>query len=140
MPQKVLRTFRGPLNDRRQPAHPARAPPSARPQLAALHDRAALGVVDRRADDPRPHAPRSADRAADPLDAEPAGTRTADEGDPAEVQARQAEAERGADEVLQGEPHKPGRVLPADPRPVPGLHRSLLHAPDLFATYDVRTT
>ena len=42
--------------------------------------------------------------------------RAADEGDPEEVQARQAEAERGADEVLPGEQHQPGRLVPADAR------------------------
>ena len=44
------------------------------------------------------------DRAADPLDAEPAAARARDEGDPAEVQGRSPAHERGADEVLQGEP------------------------------------
>ena len=41
---------------------------------------------------------------------------------------RQAEAERRADEVLPGEPDQPGRVVPADARAVPGLHRALLRA------------
>ena len=58
-------------------------------------------------------AARAAHRAADPLDAVAAEARAGDEGDPAEVQGRPAEAERGADEVLQGEPHQPGRVVPA---------------------------
>ena len=51
-----------------------------------------------------------------------------DEGDPEEVQGRQAEAERGVDEVLQGEQHQPGRLVPADARAVPDLHRALLRA------------
>ena len=42
--------------------------------------------------------------------------------------ARQEEAERRADEVLPGEQHQPGRVVPADARAVPGLHRALLLA------------
>src|SRR5207248_2396602 len=43
-----------------------------------------------------------------------------------EVQERQAEAERGADEVLPGEQRQPGRLVSADARAVPGLHRALL--------------
>ena len=83
------------------------------PRLLPQQRRAAVGLVDRRADDPRPDLPRAARRPADPLDAEPAGARAADEGDPAEVQGRPREDERGVDEVLQGEQHQPGLVVPA---------------------------
>src|SRR5205085_6154589 len=122
-------------HDRRappQPADAARAPAPARPQLAPLLRRSALGVVDRRPDGDRPHPARAAHGPADPLDAEPAGPRAADEGDPAEVQGRQAEAERGADALLPGEPHQPGLVVPSARRAVPGLHRALLHAARLL--------
>src|SRR5204863_6294139 len=66
-----------------------------------------------------------------PLDAKPPATRAGDEGDPAEVQARQAEAERRADEVLQGEQDQPGGVVSADAGAVPRLHRALLRAAEL---------
>ena len=66
--------------------HSARARGSPRPRLAARHRRPAVGVVDRRPDGDRPHDPRPADGEADPLDAEPAAPRAADEGDPEEVQ------------------------------------------------------
>ena len=58
-----------------------------------------------------------------------------DEGDPAEVQGRPAEAERGADEVLQGEQHQPGGLVPADARADPGLLRALLRAASNFAKH-----
>ena len=102
--------------------------------LAARVCRPRLGVVDRRPDDHRPDRARPADGAADPLDAEPAGARAGDEGDPAEVEARQAAAERRADEVLQGEQDQPGGVVPADRRPDPGLHLALPRAAPLRAT------
>src|SRR5207248_4817510 len=54
-----------------------------------------------------------------------------DEGDPEEVQARPAEAERGTDEVLPGEQGQPGRLVPADAAAAAGLHRPLLHASPL---------
>src|SRR5262249_14264104 len=41
------------------------------------------------------------------------------------------EAQRRADEVLQGEQHQPGVVVPAAPGPVPDLYRPLLHAAEL---------
>ena len=41
------------------------------------------------------------------------------------------QAERGDDEVLQGEQHQPGRLVPAAPRPDPGLLRALLRPPGL---------
>ena len=47
---------------------------------------------------------------------------------PTEVQGRPREAQRRADEVLQGEQHQPGRVVPAAVGAVPGLHRAVLHA------------
>ena len=87
-----------------------------------------MGVVDRRLDHPHADRARAAHGAADPLDAGAPGARAGDEGDPAEVQGRPGEAERRADEVLQGEQHQPGRVVPAAARAVPGLHRPLLHA------------
>ena len=98
------------------------------PRLLPRLRRAPVGVVDRRADRAGADPARAADGAADPLDAVAPGARAGDEGDPAEVQGRPHEAERGADEVLQGEPHQPGRVVPAAARAVPGLHRALLHA------------
>src|SRR5207244_6880729 len=105
----------------------ARAPPQTRPERAAF-GRPALGVVDRRPDDHRPDAARTADGEADPLDAEHAGPRAADEGDPTQVQGRPPEAQRRADEVLQGEQHQSGGLVPAARRPVADLHRPLLHA------------
>ena len=90
-----------------------------------------VGVVDRRHDGRRPDAARAADDPADPLDAVAAEARAADEGDPEEVQARPAEAERRADEVLPGEQDQPGCLVPADAAAAAGLHRPLLHAPPL---------
>ena len=94
-----------------------------------------MGVVDRRADGARPDRARAARRAADPLDAVDAAARAGDEGDPAEVQGRPAEAQRGADEVLQGEQHQSGRLVPAAGAAVPDLHRALLHAPSRVASH-----
>ena len=88
--------------------------------------RADVGVVDRRPRRDRPDAARAADRAPDPLDAEPAGARAGDEGDPAALQARQAADEPGDDGLLQGEPDQSGLLVPADPGAVPDLHRPLL--------------
>ena len=83
----------------------------------------------------RPDPARAADGAADPLDAVAAEARAGDEGDPEEVQGRPAEAERRADEVLQGEPHQPGRVVPAAARAAPGLLRALPHAAALHEAH-----
>ena len=90
-----------------------------------------VGVGDRRHDGPRPDGPRAADDPAAPLDAVAPGARAGDEADPAEVQARQGEAERRAHEVLPGEQDQPGCVVPADAPAAPGLHRALLHAQEL---------
>src|SRR5581483_3761986 len=100
------------FDDSRLAPHSARARRAPRSQLAALQPASAVGVVDRRSDRDRADAARAADGQADPLDAEPAALRAADEGDPEEVQGRPAEAERRADEVLPGEPDQPGRVVP----------------------------
>ena len=89
-----------------------------------------MGLGDHRGHDRRPDLPRAADGPADPLDAGAPGARAGDEGDPAEVQGRPAEAERRADEVLQGEQHQPGRVVPADAGAAAGL---LLALPDAAA-------
>jgi conserved hypothetical protein YidD len=97
-----------PLLHRRFAPDAARACGAALTQLAALQRRIHVGVVDRRPHRDRPDAARAVDGEADPLDAEPAALRAADEGDPEEVQAGQAEAERGTDEVLPGEPDQPG--------------------------------
>src|SRR5439155_14299003 len=113
----------------RDPDHQsARDRDEARSQLLPRESPPAVGVGDRRDDGRGADAPCAADDQADPLDAEPAALRAADEGDPEEVQARQAEAERGADEVLPGEQHQPGRLVPADAPAAAGLHRPLLHA------------
>src|SRR6185503_8090266 len=114
-------TTRDPLLD--PPAAPGRH--EVDPRLLPLERRAPVGVVDHRAHDPRPHPARAADRAADPLDAGAPGPRAGDEGDPAEVQGRPREAQRGADEVLPGEPDQPGVVVPPAAGAVPGLHRAL---------------
>src|SRR5579875_3130047 len=88
----------------RHPGHqPARDRDAARPRLVPRQPRADLGLVDRRDHGGGADAPRAADHPPDPLDAEPAALRAADEGDPAQVQARPAEAERGADALLPGE-------------------------------------
>ena len=81
-----------------------------------------MGMVDRRAHGDRADAPRTGGNPSDPLDAEPADPRTRDEGDPAALQGRPAEAVGRADEVLQGEQDQPVRVLPADRLPDPDLH------------------
>ena len=52
----------------------------------------------------------------------------ADEGDPAEVQGRQAAPAGRDDEVLPGERRQPARVLPPAGRAVAGLHLAVLHA------------
>ncbi len=114
-----------------QSAAPARAFPAAHPRLAARDGRLLLGVVDRRPDRSRAHPARADHRQADPLDAEPAGARARDEGDPAEVEARQATPERRADEVLPREQDQPGRLVPADRPPDPDLHLAVLRAAPL---------
>src|SRR5215208_7744714 len=115
-------------HDPREPDHTAREPPSQPPRLLPQQRRTALGLVDRRADDLRSDLPRPARRPPDPLDAEPPGPCAGDEGDPAEVQGRPDEDERGADEVLQGEQHQSGLLVPAAPGAVPDLHLALLRA------------
>src|SRR6185437_17117485 len=110
---------------------PARDRDEARSPLVPHEPPPAVGVGDRRDDGRGADAPRAADGQADPLDAEPAALRAADEGAPEEVQARPPEAERGADEVLPGEQHQPGRLVPADAPTATGLHRPLLHAQEL---------
>src|SRR3954454_5406857 len=126
------------LDDRRVAAHPARARVAARPRLAAHDRRLHVGVVDRRLDGDRADDPRPADREADPFDAEPAASRAADERDSEEVQERQEEAERRADEVLPGEPDQPGCVMSADAAAVPGLHLAVLRAAQLLEEPAVR--
>src|SRR6185312_14932602 len=127
----TTRATRGSSDDDAAPArahpHPAREPAARRPQVAwaARNDRAAVGVVDRRADGHRPPAARAADGQADPLDAEPAAPRAADEGDPEEVQGRQEAPAGRADEVLPREQHQPGLVVPTAAGAVPGLHLAL---------------
>ena len=100
-----------------EPAQAARGPPAATSSIW-FHDTVGLtlGVVDRRAHRDRADPARAGHGEADPLDAEPAGARAGDEGDPAEVEARQAAPERGADEVLPGEQDQPGGLVPADGR------------------------
>ena len=56
--------------------------------------------------------------------AAPAG----DEGDPGEVQGRQAAPAAGDDEVLQGEQRQPAGLVSADGGPAAGLHLAVLHA------------
>src|SRR5205823_12198378 len=114
-----------------QPAPPARERAAPRPRMAARHCGPALGLVDRRADDPRPDDPRAADDPSDPLDAEHAAVRPADEGTPEEVQGRPSAPQRGADEVLSGEQDQPGGLVPPPPLPAAGLHRALLRAEEL---------
>ena len=111
-----------------KPDQAARDPPALDPRLLPQQRRAAVGLVDRRPHDPRADHARPARRPADPLDAEHAGARPADEGDSEEVQGRPPEDERGAPEVLPGEQHQPGLVVPAASPPVPGLHLALLRA------------
>src|SRR5205085_8316932 len=98
------RTGEWTTHDRLQHPDAARERDEVDPRLLPRERRPAVGVVDRRADDPRPDRARAADGAADPLDAGATGARARDEAAPAEVQGRQAEAQRRADEVLQGEP------------------------------------
>ena len=102
--------------------------PPQHPRVAARDDRAPVGLGDRRADRDGAAADGPARGQADPLDAGDAGAHAGDEGDPAALQARQGEAEPGADEVLPGQPGQPGRSVPAAPRPVPRLHRALPRA------------
>ena len=111
-----------------EPAAAARALPPARPRLVARDGRLLVGLVDRRPHGDRADPARPDHGQADPLDAEPAGARAGDEGDPAEVEARQAAPERRADEVLQGEQDQPGRLVPADRPPDPDLHLAVLRA------------
>ena len=121
----------GDARDRRRDPLPDRERPDGGPHLAARHGRPDLGVVDRRPHRDRADPPRPAGDPADPLDAEPPDPRPGDEGDPAALQGRPAEAERRADEVLQGEQDQPVRVVPADRLPDPDLHRALLRPPRL---------
>src|SRR6185437_8467043 len=110
----------------------ARDRDEARSHLVPHEPPPAVGLGDRRHDGRGADAPRAADGQANPLDAEPAALRAADEGAPEEVQARPTEAERGADEVLPGEQHQPGRLVPADAPAAAGLHLALLRAPALL--------
>ena len=112
-----------------------RASDEVDPRLLPRHRRAAMGVVDRRADGARADRARAADGQADPLDAVPAAACAGDEGAAAALQGRPRKAERRADEVLQGEPHQPGCVVPAARRAVPGLHRALPDAEALLAPH-----
>ena len=111
-----------------------------RPDLAARDGRLLLGLVDRRAHRDRSHPARAGDGQADPLDADPAGACAGDEGAAAEVEARQAAPERGADEVLPGEQDQPGRLVPADRPPDPDLHLALLRAAPLRRATCCRST
>ena len=122
---------RGASGDRRRDPDAARERPHDGPRVVPQHGGPAVGVVDRRARRRGAHPARAGHGAPDPLDAEPPGARAGDEGDPAALEARPAAAERGADEVLPGEQDQPGRIVPADPVPVPDLHRALLHAAGL---------
>ena len=133
------------LPDDASPRPPRRDPLTplehlARHVLDWLHGTARLhvGVVDRRAHRDRPDAARAADGEADPLDAEPAALCAADEGDPEEVQAGQAEAERRADEVLPGEPDQPGCLVPADARRSCRSSSRLYYALRHFAKHPAR--
>src|SRR6478752_2024133 len=116
---------------------PARDRDEARSPLVPHEPPPAVGVGDRRDDGRGADAPRAADGQADPLDAEPAALRAADEGAPEEVQARPPEAERGADEVLPENKHKPGGFLSAEALPFAGLHGALLHAPELRLNFNL---
>src|SRR5204862_8149227 len=109
-----------------------RAPPPTHPRLAARHRRPALGVVGRDADGAGSDPARAADDQADPLHADAAEACAGDEGDPAEVQERQAEAAGRADEVLPGEQGQPGRVVPADRVADARVLRALLRAAELL--------
>ena len=83
------RTAESTTRDRRSSIlHAARERDEVDPRLLPHGRRPAVGVVDRRADDPRAHRARAADGAADPLDAVAPGARAGDEGDPEEVQGR----------------------------------------------------
>src|SRR5438034_3239461 len=119
-------------HDARKPDHAARERAPLDSRLLPHDSRPTVGLVDRGADDSRPDRARAARCAADPLDAEPAGARAPDEGDPAEVQGRPPEDERGADEVLPGEQHQPGVVVPAAAAAVPDLHLALLRPAELL--------
>ena len=77
---------------------------------------------------------------ADPLDAEPPGARAGDEGDPAEVEARQAAAERRADEVLPENKINPAASCLPIVAPDPDLHLALLRAAALRASASSRST
>ena len=90
---------------------------------------AIVGDDDRRAD-----PARAADGEADPLDAVAPEARAGDEGAAEEVQGRPREAERGDDEVLQGEQHQPGRLVPAAARAAAGVLRAVLRPQGLLET------
>src|SRR5215210_9431526 len=109
-----------------QHPHPDRRRPDLGARVAAHDDRPHLGVVDHRADDHGPGPARPADREADPLDAADAGAPAGDEGDPEALQERQAQAERGAHEVLPGEPDQPGLLMPPGHPADSDLLRALL--------------
>src|SRR5437763_3383502 len=134
----ITRKIKGSSRDSLQPADTARAPAPSRARLAARDDRAALGLVDRGADDHRPGRARAADGAPDPFDAGDAGTHAGDEGDPAEVQGRQEAPAGRVDEVLPREQDQPGRVLPAAPGAAADLLRPVFRAPALLEAPAVR--
>ena len=99
-----------------------------------------VGVVDRRPHADGPDRDRPADGQADPVDAAAAGARPGAEGDPAEVQGRQAAHERRGHEVLPGEQGQPGRLVSPGPPPDPGLHRALLRPARTSRRRSSRTT
>ena len=85
----------------------------------------------RHRDDPA-HAGRDAgavpaDREADPLDDPDAAGAAGDQEDPAEVQGRPDEAERGAAEVLPREQDQPAGRLPAAAGHLPDRYRGVPH-------------
>src|SRR5436190_7588665 len=128
--------------DRRhlEPAPSARGRPSPRPRLAAHDPPPPLGVGDRHAHGARADPARAARDQADPLHADAAEARAGDEGDPAEVQARQAAPAGRADEVLPRDQGQSRGVVPAARAPTPGLLRALLRAEGLLEASAERVT
>ena len=108
------------------------------PQLLLRH-RPECRIRDHHAHHRGAADPLPAHRQAGEVDDRHAAGAARDEEAAGEVQERQAEAQRRADEVLQGEPDQPARGLPAAPGADADLHRALPDAARDPALHPART-
>ena len=89
-----------------------------------------MGDVDHRPDHRGARGADPTDAEAVQVDAEPAAPAARDQGDPGQVQGRQAASEPGDDEVLPGEQGQSPGLLPTARLPAARLPGAVLHAAD----------